>query len=335
MRRPRVALPALAVLLVGTSCHPGPEVTRLVDGRDIDGHYIPPEAYAAYLEGTLSAERGDDLAAARAFEAALAEDPDSGELWARLGAALCLRAPARAEAALARAESLAPELDDTWLARASCALRRGDPARAKASAERAVALSPGNPEATSAVAAALERLGDVAGAAAWRRALAARGERLDRAARPSLAEPENEATRSADALDRAIAAGDATAARALAVRARLPALAPALRAIELGRPELAVELVRPVAAADPVDTDARIVMLLAADLARDEDTFAASVAPLPELRTRPTPLAAALMQELLARRAGPRAARAWAEGWASTSTPAPATSAPRVPDAPP
>jgi tetratricopeptide (TPR) repeat protein len=318
MRRPGVALPSLAVLLLGTACRPAQEVTRVVDGRTIDGRFVSADAYAAYLDGTMRAERGDEAGAASAFRAALAEDPDSGEVWARLGAALCLREPKGADDALARAEQLAPELDGTWLALSDCAFRRGDAARARVSAERAVALSPDSPEATLAVIRALERLGDAARAAAWRRAYSTRtAVALGAAPGGRLEQPPS----TSEAVDRAIESGDAATARRLAVRARLPVLTVARRALSLGAPGVAVELARTVAAADPADTDARIVTLVAADLARDEATFLSSVSPLAEDRTPPTPDAASLMHELLERRVGAEAARAWLEAWTRARTP--------------
>jgi tetratricopeptide (TPR) repeat protein len=262
----------------------------MVDGRPLDdAHYIPPEAYAAYLDGVLLEEQGAETRAALAYEQALAVDPDAGGIWARLGAVRCLTDRRRADGAFVRARAVAPSLAEVWLAHARCALRRGDARTAAASALSAAALAPNDPETSGVVATALERAGEPARAERWRHALEIRryGVPADEAHSP---------------------------------RPRGPDLA--LQALLLGQTDLAQSAAARVLLADPGNGDARVAGLSAADVARDDSALARWATPLPSARTRPGALGARLMAELLSRRIGPEAATAWVEAWAARGAPA-------------
>jgi tetratricopeptide (TPR) repeat protein len=296
-----------ALLLLG--CRAAPEVTRIASGRDASGGWISPDAYAAYLEGTIAEARGDEAGAARAYERTITEDPDAAEAWARLGALRCLRARTLADRAFARARSLAADLEDAWLAEAECELKRGNAARAVESAERALALGPNDPEASYALASALERAGQSERARRVRHALA-----LERTFAPPLVNRDD----SELAVERALDRGDVTGARATARAARWAEAEVALRALGMGRPDLAARIAELSLVSDPGDSSARIAALTAADLEQQDETLARLLRPMPSDRIPPSAHAIELMEQLLSRRSGSEAARAWAEAHRGT-----------------
>lgn len=118
-----------------------------------------------------------------------------------------------------------------------------------------------------------------------------------------------------DALDAAIAGGDLPLARKLGRRADVVPAEIAVRAAALGRATLAREQAELVLGADPADTSARIALAIAADLAGDQAFLGRVLAELPSpgagSLARPSPLARLLFAELLYRRTGGEAARAW------------------------
>jgi len=329
-----IALAITAILSAG--CSMNPVVARMESGRPLDGRWISPDAYAAFLQGTLLEERGEDAKARTAYELALAEDPKAAGIWARLGAVLCDTDTARASAAFERATGLDPELADPWLARAECALRQKRGREARDSALRAAALSPDDIEASLVVVEALDLSGDPERAARWltaltllhpgapdvQRALLERAEH--RGDRATMARAEQHLQRlqgdpgapgsPRDALadmDFALGLGDATAARDAQVRAHVPSSELSLHAVSMGQNALATETASRVLAAEPGNVDARVAGLAAADLAQDEASLKKALQPLPRDRTRLGATAARLLRDLLARRAGPDAAAAW------------------------
>src|SRR5882672_2603584 len=119
----RASLAALfACLLVSTGCSGSSAVTRVSNGRDVDGRFITPEAYAEYLDGTLREERGDLGGAQAAYERALDEDGGAAEIWARLGRVRCTTDRRASDTAFKRARSKGAEVASVWLADAECAL---------------------------------------------------------------------------------------------------------------------------------------------------------------------------------------------------------------------
>lgn len=304
MRRCFSGSSALVAALLLSGCGGAPEVTRIANGRDASGAWIPPDAYAAYLEGTIAETEGNEAAADRAYEKTVTEDPEAAEAWARLGAVRCLRARAQADRAFARARSLAPDLEDAWLARAECELKRGNALRAVESAERALELGPNDPEASRTLSSALERAGQLERARRLRHALA-----LERNVPPPLAPHDD----SDLAVERALDRGDVTGARAAARTARWTDAEVALRALGMGRPDLAARIAELSLVSDPGDSSARIAALTAADLDQKDETLARLLRPMPSDRVPPSAHAIELMEQLLSRRSGSEAARAWAE----------------------
>jgi tetratricopeptide (TPR) repeat protein len=337
MRLTRLALPA-AIALAGCA---EPTVTRIVDGRPEEGRFISGAAYALYARGAAAEAAGNLGSAVRAFEVAASEDPQSPEIWTRLGQLHCRAGaggglPLRAAEAFSRAAAADPAYAPLYRERARCLLRFGDSSGALADAERALTLDPGDLDTALVRAGALERAGrdDDARRAlrsvtarhptaseAWRqlRELAARtgdaalarecAERIAAlATEPAAVLPELSPLA---AIDRALVAGDLADARRRALKQRLPSAEVALRAVALGRSALAREQAELVLGADPADASARIALVAAADLRGDVAAVDALMRSMPRRSTTPSALARWLFAEVLRRRVSPEAALAW------------------------
>ena len=135
-------LGGLAVILSG--CAHESRIERAYDGHVVDGRYIAPQAYAAFLRGTIASTQGDAKGALDAFDEAARLDPSSAEVWTRMGDARC-RANVRdghADEDFARALAIDATYSRAWAAKAKCALARGDVAGARAAAEQASRTDP-------------------------------------------------------------------------------------------------------------------------------------------------------------------------------------------------
>jgi hypothetical protein len=103
---------AAAALLLVASCAAEAPVERAYDGRVVEGRFIEPAAYAAYLRGALAESAGVWKEAVVAYGRAAELDPRSWEAWWHVGRARCAldgRDP-EALAAFARAHALAPAI---------------------------------------------------------------------------------------------------------------------------------------------------------------------------------------------------------------------------------
>jgi hypothetical protein len=120
-------------------------------------------------------------------------------------------------------------------------------------------------------------------------------------------------------VDAALARGAFDDARRLALAARLSSGALAVRAAATGAAAFAKDQAELVLAADPQNGDARVAAAVAADLLRDDQallrTMVDATRPGPPL----SPLAGLLMAELLDRRVGPDAKRAWMDALGTAS----------------
>ncbi|MEM1035017.1 MAG: hypothetical protein AAGN82_32050, partial [Myxococcota bacterium] len=146
---------------------------------------------------------------------------------------------------------------------------------------------------------------------AWVAHAAARARRLapalDAAAvSPSVVAPRtHNAARGWKDVDGALARGALDEARAEMTRSRHDPRWLAARAIFIGRPELAAREASLRLAANPREADARVALLLAADLVRDATLFARALNVAPETEHEAlTPVAAVLLDEVLSRREG-------------------------------
>ncbi|MFO0761648.1 MAG: hypothetical protein U0359_34720 [Byssovorax sp.] len=141
----RVAAALALSLLLGTAgCAEG-GVVRVLDGREVLGRFIPDEAYAAYAEGEERAARGEVAEALASFERAARFDPESAEIWTRVGAIACKRSAAgrgasSADEAFRKAEAIDPTFAPLYRERARC-YRDGEPDRDEALKDRAARLA--------------------------------------------------------------------------------------------------------------------------------------------------------------------------------------------------
>jgi hypothetical protein len=140
---------ALAVVLAcaGIACAPLTPVERAYGGRVVEGEAIEPQAYAAFLRGAMAEADGDLPGALAEYERAAHLDPDSAEIWTRIGDATCRANPrdARADVAFARAIALDSSSSTSaraLAARSRCLLARGDVPGARSAARRATELDP-------------------------------------------------------------------------------------------------------------------------------------------------------------------------------------------------
>jgi hypothetical protein len=121
-------------------------VERAYDGDVVDGRYVPPEAYAAFLRGATAEAEGHPGEAIAAYTEAARRDPSSPEPWVRIAEVQCAsgaREHAReAAAAVARALELDANDAKAWAARARCAAALGDVGEQTEAAAHAAALDP-------------------------------------------------------------------------------------------------------------------------------------------------------------------------------------------------
>ncbi len=165
MRRAWLALlAASAVGCVGTPS----SVTRIVDGRTVQGRFVPPEAYASFLKGAIAEAHGALDEAVQAYEAVARMDDSDPEVFARLARVRCERDPhdARGREAIAKALELDGEYGPAWAAAAAC---EGGDAGALARAARA---EPRDAGLQVAFARALEQRSSAHAAVARERLLA-------------------------------------------------------------------------------------------------------------------------------------------------------------------
>jgi tetratricopeptide (TPR) repeat protein len=310
----------------------------MVGGHRVQGRFVADEAYAAYLKGVVLETEGRLDAAMAAYGEAIQHDPDSAEIWTRIGALRCADVAKPGAAvktvgpwdAFARAAEIDPSYEETWTERARCHLSRGELDEAVRAARMGVSLDPDRDEPAVLLALALERQGHADEARRWLDGLVARhpssvtaheamaafaGRTHDDARRQSSEDAlsvlrpgdQGRAHRSGASLsmvDSAILRGEFERARSLALGARISSGALAVRAAALGSVDFARSQAEFVLAADPADADARVAALVAADLARDEAALARALAGTRSFSAPPSPLGILLLGELLGRRVG-------------------------------
>jgi tetratricopeptide (TPR) repeat protein len=140
--RGRLSSVASAFALLAAACVRVPIVERGYDGHVVDGRFIEPEAYAAFLRGASAEASGDVKGALAAYAEAARFDSSGAEIWTRIGDVRCRADPrdAQADASFARALQLDADDAHAWAGKATCALARGDLVGAHAAAQRAAEL---------------------------------------------------------------------------------------------------------------------------------------------------------------------------------------------------
>lgn len=322
-------LVALAPLV--SACERG-VVVRIVDGVEVSHRFLPAKAYAAYARGVYAETQGRLDDAVTAFVAAADADPDGVEPRTRLGAVACrLGRKGDAERAFAEAERRDATFEPLWRERALCDLSRSDLKAALRDSARAEQMDPEREETILLHANVLERTGDGAGAlreivglttrhpspTAWRRQLGV-AERLGdvpaaRLAKVALslhpdaeAPPKPSPAQRLDLVDHLLDAKDFAGAERAGRAAKLSPAEVAVRAAAMGRAAVARREAARILGAEPSSGDALIAALAASDLERDPTALSALCDRARSARLEtPSPLAAQLLVEVLARRVGP------------------------------
>ncbi len=291
---------SVGLLVTCIACAEGSNgVTRMANGVRYEGRFVNPEAYAACAVGIEHETRGEFVKAITWYLEARSEDPESPEIWARIGAAQCFAAePQRGPSVAARAFEngirLGPSYYGPYFERARCEERARTFDSGLRDATAAVARRPGDEPANLLVARLMQALGRSADARAWLEAFEsyrdvspAMSRALDAARKPSAAAPRAPDASSALAPVRSLAFAELRAGK-----------------LEIARQHAEIEL-----GADPTNADAWIAMLVACDALRDNICFDGTLDSLKSPSLAPSETGLAFLSELLLRRAGAKLAR--------------------------
>jgi tetratricopeptide (TPR) repeat protein len=275
-------------------------VTRMADGVRYEGRFVNPEAYAAYAVGVDQEARGDYAKAVSWYLQARAEDPESPEIWARIGAAQCFGAtPPRGLDAASRAFGngirLDPRYYGNYFERARCAERARNFDAGLKDATAAVERRPGDEPANLLVARLMQAQGRSADARLWLEAF-----HSYREASPAM----NRALESARA-----PAGAANGVDEGAALQVMPANSVAFAELRAGKVEVARQHAEIELGADPTNSDAWIAMLVACDALRDNVCFDSTLESLKTPSLAPSRTGLVFLSELLSRRTGARVLR--------------------------
>lgn len=262
-------------------------VTRMAGGVRYEGRFVNPEAYAAYLQGVEREAQGDYKNALSSYLEAHAEDPDSPEVWARIGAIQCVSAsaeggPKAARVSFERGLHNDPGYYGNYLERARCAERAQALRAALADGIAAVARRPQDEAANLLVVRVLRALGQNQEARTWLEAF--QTYRASSVAR-SRALP---ALRSASTPNAAQGAAHSAA----------------FAELRTGHAERARSQAQLELAADPSNADAWIAALVACDALRDPQCFETALTSLKSPSLPASETALRFLRELLARRTG-------------------------------
>ena len=334
-RATRLAL-TLMLVVAGADCTP-PTVVRVYDGVPQQGRFIPPWSYAAYASAAEAEVRGDRAGAIAHYRRALASDENSPDAYAHLVGLYCAVGDnAAAQRAYQQALALAPQYPEALYRWALCQTQRSDP-RALPAARAAARVAP---EDERVVVLLVQLLLDAERddeALVWLRGLLRRqpgyapGWRMlekgnaaswriwRRRARRHMRTACAGATPSRPcggidplaAVDAALLDDDVTRARDILRRKGLAPVQLAVRALALGQWQRARVYAQRRMLADPHDFTARVVLAWILDQ-RGEAAAAAAL-----LYRAPTPhrldtTSRQLMARLLARHVGHQSAQLWA-----------------------
>ena len=138
------ALVVAVASAVGLGCAGPSTVERAYGGAVVEGRYVPPEAYAAFLRGAIAEADGHVEEAMVAYDEAARRDPSSPEPWARMGELACRSRGWDGGGApfVRHALELDAAYAPAWDVEARCLLAAGRQADAAAAAARAAALDP-------------------------------------------------------------------------------------------------------------------------------------------------------------------------------------------------
>lgn len=303
--RAQLGVAALALFLSASTaaCTEGAGgVTRMAGGVRYEGRFIAPEAYAAYTLGIEHEARGDYAKAVNAYVEARSADPESPEIWARIGSCQCFgngaeQGPAAGMRAFDNGIQLDSDYYGNYFERARCEERARDFDTALEDAREAVLRRPQDEPANLLVARLLQTLGRAAEARSWLEAF------------QSFHETSPAMRRALEAA-RAPAAPTAPApANGRAETAARKARSAAFALLGAGKLNEAQKLAQTELAADPTNADAWVAELAVCDALRDNVCFDAALDQLRLPAPTPSEPALSLLSELVARRAGAKLTR--------------------------
>lgn len=327
---------ALSALLLAGGCGSLRTTERVFNGQVVEGHYIEPEAYAAYVEGAYREARGEWAQAERAYRRALLSDGQSPQIWTRLGALACRDSLPRAQEHFERALALEP-FAPTWTERGRCLAAHQRPKEALEAALHGAQLDPRGASSNLLLVRLYRVTSQPQLARAWLFAwllldpeletlaeqlsqesrllgdeelmLLARATLQRHAARRD-SPPQAAPTSTPEALEAALRAGELAQARMIASEAALSPLKLATLALESGRADLALEQAELLVRAAPRDSAALITGLQAAALLGEERRFRELLRQSQSDELPPLELAQRLT-DLLRARVGDEAAETW------------------------
>lgn len=280
VRVSRRLLTSIAVCVAMQACGGYASTTRIVDGEVLVGRPIEPESYALYLSAQLSEAQGGLHRARQLYLEATRLDPESPELWTRLGALSCRLKLALADRELERALRLDRWYAPAWVARAHCELFRGKLDKAHRFSKAAQIADPEDLETTLVLVEVLEAKGQPQRALNQLAAYTLRHPTSAAAAQKLSRRPTSEPTPTSgvrgpsdERLVSAVLSSDLDTARTRATTLRLPQSEVARLALELNRPILATRQMQLLLDAAPHDSELRALALLAAHRAQDAVLF--------------------------------------------------------------
>jgi tetratricopeptide (TPR) repeat protein len=301
-------LGALALLGACVACTEGSgSVTRMVSGIRYEGRFISPEAYADYTLGIEHEARSEYEAALTWYLQARAEDPESPEIWARIGAVECFGAaapsgPRAATRAFENGIRLDANYYGNYFERARCEERARTFDAGLSDAIAAVARRPGDEPANLLVARLMQALGRAVDARLWLEAFQSFRDTSPAMQRALEAARQSNATNVASSTTLPNVPGARTASDIAATPSHARSVAFAdLRA---GQPESARKHAQIELGADPSNADAWIATLVACDALRDNVCFDSALNTLRTPSLPPSDTALQFLSELLARRSG-------------------------------
>lgn len=286
----------------------------MVDGQAREGRFVSDLSYAAYARAAQLEALAEYAAAERAYLEAARFDPESAGIWTRVGSVRCAGGQRDAAGAFDTAEHLDPEFAALWYERARCSLRHGQAEQAKEQALRALELDPSHLPTTKVVIDAALLLKQIDEARRYLDAVVAQHPRLPivqnwrRALWPAVTgyAPSPQAV-----LDSALLEEEPEVARAIALEQGISESDVAARRVALGQPKIGLQQANQVREADPSDGTAWATVLASADLTGNEELFDRALHELDDDATLPNGLGVVLLAEVLQRRVGEDAARAW------------------------
>jgi hypothetical protein len=251
--------PTLAHLCLAAvcGCAGSPAVERVYGDRLVEGRYIEPRAYSAFLIGSLADASGDSLRAQAAYREAFRVDPAAGEVMTPGGPLRCRIEPCPAaptrpstRALIVARAVVAGDRVAAWEAALAWAEAQGDTALRVKALEVLVETDPVRRNAVAFAAEQLATRG--ATGPAWALAAAA----VEASDAPLTDE---RALAARLAVDEAIALRDVSVVRRRATRTRVGLEEAAARAWLAGRRDFAASIAREVMRADPESLGARLV----------------------------------------------------------------------------